>query len=70
MNHLGRALLDFDNPPIKMLFVYNCNPAVTMPDQNRVIKGLQRDDLFTIVFEQVMSDTARLADMFSLQQHS
>lgn len=63
MNHLGRALLDFDNPPIKMLFVYNCNPAVTMPDQNRVIKGLQRDDLFTIVFDQVMTDTARLADM-------
>ena len=63
MNRLGRALLDDDSPPIKMLFVYNCNPAATMPDQNRVLRGLQREDLFTIVFEQVMTDTARLADL-------
>ena len=63
MNHLGRALLDYENPPIKMLFVYNCNPAATMPDQNRVLRGLQREDLFTVVFEQVMNDTARLADL-------
>ena len=39
MNHLGRALLDYDDPPVQMLFVYNCNPAVTMPDQNRVVAG-------------------------------
>ncbi len=50
MNHLGRALLDYDDPPVKLLFVYNCNPVATMPDQNRVIKGLRRDDLFTVVF--------------------
>jgi anaerobic selenocysteine-containing dehydrogenase len=63
MNHLGRALLDYDSPPVKMLFVYNCNPAATMPDQNRVARGLMRDDLFTVVFDQVKSDTAAYADV-------
>ena len=63
MNHLGRALLEYTDPPIKMLFVYNCNPLATMPDQNRVLRGLQRDDLFTIVFDQVFTDTARYADV-------
>ena len=63
MNHLGRALLDYDDPPVSVLFVYNCNPAVTMPDQQRVLKGLAREDLFTVVFEQVMTDTARYADV-------
>ena len=63
MNHLGRALLDYDDPPVQMLFVYNCNPLVTVPDQNRVLKGLQRDDLFTVVFEQVFTDTTRFADV-------
>ena len=63
MNHLGRALLDYDDPPVDMLFVYNCNPVVTMPDQARVLQGLQRDDLFTVVFDQVFTDTARWADV-------
>ncbi|HEV3486423.1 MAG TPA: molybdopterin-dependent oxidoreductase, partial [Vicinamibacterales bacterium] len=63
MNHLGRALLDYNDPPIKMLFVYNCNPVATMPDQNRVVEGLRREDLFTVVFEQVFTDTARYADV-------
>jgi anaerobic selenocysteine-containing dehydrogenase len=63
MNHLGRALLDYSDPPVQMLFVYNCNPAVTMPNQNRVLEGLAREDLFTVVFDQVMTDTAALADV-------
>jgi anaerobic selenocysteine-containing dehydrogenase len=63
MNHLGRALLEYSTPPVKMLFVYNCNPLATAPDQNRVLQGLQRDDLFTVVFEQVYTDTARFADV-------
>ena len=63
MNQLGRALTEYTDPPIQMLFVYNCNPAVTMPDQNRVIEGLKRDDLFTVVFDQVLTDTARWADV-------
>jgi anaerobic selenocysteine-containing dehydrogenase len=45
------------------LFVYNCNPAATVPDQHRLLKGLEREDLFTVVFEQVMTDTALYADV-------
>jgi anaerobic selenocysteine-containing dehydrogenase len=63
MNHLGRALLEYTNPPIKMLFVYNCNPVATMPDQRRVITGLEREDLFTVVFEQARTDTVAYADV-------
>jgi anaerobic selenocysteine-containing dehydrogenase len=63
MNHLGRALTEYDDPPVNVLFVYNCNPAATMPDQNRVLRGLERNDLFTVVFEQVMTDTALYADV-------
>ncbi len=69
MNHLGRVLTGegwtsgAPTPPIKLLFVYNCNPAVTMPDQKRVLEGLARDDLFTVVFDQVLTDTAFYADV-------
>lgn len=63
MNLLGRALLEFNDPPVEMLFVYNCNPLATMPDQNRVLEGLKREDLFTVVYEQVFTDTARYADV-------
>jgi len=63
MNHLGRALTEYDSPPVNMLFVYNSNALVTSPDQGRVLKGLERDDLFTVVFDQVMTDTARYADV-------
>ena len=63
MNHLGRALLEYSDPPVQMLFVYNCNPLATMPDQNRVLEGLKREDLFTVVFEQVFTDTTRYADV-------
>jgi anaerobic selenocysteine-containing dehydrogenase len=63
MNHLGRALTEYSNPPVDVLFVYNCNPAATVPDQRRVIHGLEREDLFTVVFEQVMTDTALYADV-------
>ena len=63
MNHLGRALLEYDDPPVNVLFVYNCNPAATVPDQRRVLRGLEREDLFTVVFEQVMTDTALYADV-------
>ena len=63
MNRLGRTLVETQDPPIKMLFVYNCNPVVTMPNQNRVIEGLSREDLFTVVFDQVMTDTAKFADV-------
>ncbi len=63
MNHLGRTLLEERDPPVSVLFVYNGNPAVTLPDQQRVLRGLAREDLFTVVFDQVMTDTARYADI-------
>lgn len=63
MNQLGRALTELSDPPIELLFVYNCNPLTTMPHQNLVRRGLERDDLFTVVFEQVMTDTTRFADL-------
>jgi anaerobic selenocysteine-containing dehydrogenase len=63
MNHLGRALTDYSDPPINVLFVYNCNPAATLPDQHHVLRGLSRDNLFTVVFDQVMTDTALYADV-------
>jgi anaerobic selenocysteine-containing dehydrogenase len=65
VNHstLGRDLLELDNPPIKALFVAANNPAVTCPDQTRVRAGLARDDLFTVVHDSFLSDTARFADI-------
>ena len=63
MNHLGRALAEYRDPPINVLFVYNCNPVATVPDQHRIVSGLEREDLFTVVFEQVMNDTALYADV-------
>jgi anaerobic selenocysteine-containing dehydrogenase len=63
MNKLGRVLTEPLDPPVNLLFVYNCNPAATMPDQARVLRGLAREDLFTVVFEQVMNDTALFGDV-------
>jgi anaerobic selenocysteine-containing dehydrogenase len=63
MNHLGRALNEYTDPPVSVLFIYNCNPVATVPDQHRVVKGMMRDDLFTVVFEQVMTDSALYADV-------
>jgi len=50
-------------PPIKALFVYNSNPVIVAPDQKRIIAGLAREDLFTIVSEQFLTDTADYADI-------
>jgi anaerobic selenocysteine-containing dehydrogenase len=63
MTKLGEVLTDGVEPPVKALVVYNCNPAATVPDQNAVLRGLARDDLFTVVFDQVMTDTAPYADI-------
>ncbi|MEO1084822.1 MAG: molybdopterin-dependent oxidoreductase, partial [Acidobacteriota bacterium] len=62
MNRLGRQLLDPDSG-IHALFVYNANPLATIPRQDWVRRGLEREDLFTVVSEQVMTDTARYADV-------
>lgn len=64
MARLGEVLTDPElDPPIRALFVHNSNPAVIAPDQNRVVAGLERDDLFTVVAEQFLTDTARFADI-------
>jgi anaerobic selenocysteine-containing dehydrogenase len=62
INRLGRELLEGD-PPIKSVFIYNCNPVATFPQQGKVIQGLEREDLFTVVFDSVMTDSARYADV-------
>jgi anaerobic selenocysteine-containing dehydrogenase len=49
--------------PIKALFIQNTNPMVVAPDQEKVRRGFSRDDLFTVVHEQFLTDTARMADI-------
>lgn len=63
MNQLGEALLTLNDPPIMALYVYNSNPAGVAPNSNRVIQGMLREDLFTVVHEQLWTDTTRLADI-------
>jgi anaerobic selenocysteine-containing dehydrogenase len=64
MSRLGEALTDPDLvPPVKALVCWNSNPAAIAPDQERVLEGLRRDDLFTVVLEQFMTDTAQHADV-------
>jgi anaerobic selenocysteine-containing dehydrogenase len=63
MNKVGRILTEPEGSPINVLFVYNCNPVAILPDQRRVIRGLEREDLFTVVFDQVLTDTAMYADV-------
>ena len=73
---LGRALtgeLGLD-PPVTALMVYNSNPVVVCPEQDKVIAGLSREDLFTVVSDHFLTDTARYADLVlpattQLEQH-
>lgn len=63
MSRIGRALTDPGlDPPIRALVVYDSNPATIAPNQNLVREGLARDDLFTVVLEHFVTDTARYAD--------
>jgi len=68
MSRLGEALTTLgsdpkDGPPVKALFVYNSNPAAVAPNQNDVLRGLARPDLFTVVHEQFFTDTTDYADI-------
>lgn len=68
MSRLGSALTSDDagvgqGPQVKALFVYNSNPAAVAPNQNDVLRGMRREDLFTVVHEQFFTDTADYADV-------
>jgi anaerobic selenocysteine-containing dehydrogenase len=63
MTRLGEGLLEVDDPPVKALFMYASNPVASAPHQTKVRRGLARDDLFTVVVEHFMTDTARYADV-------
>lgn len=63
MIHLGKALTELDDPPIKALFVYNSDPANSAPNRELVIKGLMREDLFLVVHDIFFTDTTRFADL-------
>jgi anaerobic selenocysteine-containing dehydrogenase len=63
MNRLGEALNELRDPSVRCLYVYHSNPAAVAPDQNRVLQGLLREDLFTVVHERFLTDTARYADI-------
>jgi anaerobic selenocysteine-containing dehydrogenase len=63
MSELGKVLTQLDSPPVKALIVYNSNPAAVAPNQNLVLRGLRRPDLFTVVLEHFQTDTADYADI-------
>lgn len=64
MNRLGAALTgEVSDPPIQALYVYNANPAASTPNTRRILEGLRREDLFTVVHELFLTDTARYADI-------
>lgn len=62
MPRLGAALTELD-PPIRALFIWCGNPLISLPNSMLVRSGLERDDLFTVVSEQFMTDTAHYADV-------
>ena len=63
MTELGKTLTELQDPPVKAMVVYNSNPVAIAPHQNLVLKGMAREDLFTVVLEQFQTDTADYADI-------
>lgn len=63
MNRLGAILTGEANPPVYSLYVYNANPVASTPNAGKIVQGMQRDDLFTVVHELFLTDTARYADI-------
>jgi len=60
---LGNADAGVGGPPVRALVVYNSNPGAVAPDRNAVVRGLMREDLFTVVLEHFQTDTADYADI-------
>jgi anaerobic selenocysteine-containing dehydrogenase len=63
MTELGKVLTSPGSPPVKALFVYCSNPAAIAPNHNDVVRGLRREDLFTVAHEQFFTDTTDYADV-------
>jgi anaerobic selenocysteine-containing dehydrogenase len=63
MTRLAEGLLEVDDPPVEALIVYGANPLASSPDQNRIRRGLAREDLFTVVMDHFPTDTADYADI-------
>jgi molybdopterin guanine dinucleotide-containing S/N-oxide reductase-like protein len=63
MTELGKVLTSPGSPPVKALFVYCSNPAAIAPNHNDVVRGLRRNDLFTVVHEHFFTDTTDYADV-------
>jgi anaerobic selenocysteine-containing dehydrogenase len=63
MSRLAHDLDHATDPPIRALFVYNCNPVATAPNQTALVRALRRESLFVAVHEQVFSDTCACADL-------
>jgi anaerobic selenocysteine-containing dehydrogenase len=63
MTRLGEGLLELDDPPVKALFLFASNPLASLPHQNKVRRGLERDDLFTVLVEHFETDTTKYADL-------
>ena len=63
MSRLGEILTELTDPPVQALMVWNCNPLVIVPNAEKIRAGIARDDLFTVVHEQFLTDTARYADI-------
>jgi anaerobic selenocysteine-containing dehydrogenase len=63
MVELGNGLTKLSDPPVKFLYVYLSNPAAVAPDSSRVLAGLAREDLFTVVQEMFLTETASFADL-------
>ena len=73
INQIGQALAVEGKEAVRGFYVYGCNPANTVSDQQLILQGLEREDLFTVVHERFMTDTARYADIllpatFSVEQ--
>lgn len=62
MSQIGKVLTEAEDPPVKAIVVYNSNPAAIAPNQRLVHEGFAREDLFTVVIDHFMTDTARFAD--------